>query len=212
MVLSAAAQPREHEDNMKAMQAARGAAVRDGDRLTLHLRSGRAKSYVDVPYASCFSPDAKPDCLAHFYTLHAYDDVIGLFVLKVPCDECVYYIIVDHRSGDETYLEAEPHFSPIGDVAIELVYGEQRHYVNGPAVNVWRRVGGTFKREWWKPIVFDDSYSVLGWRSNSHVDIEAITQASWRKEGGTRRFSVVRRGATWHLENNPDASPVDQPD
>ncbi len=206
LLLSARADAGDPEDNTAELKAAAGAAERDGDRLILHLRSGKTVTFEDLPLCVAGMP---PTCLAHWYRFHSYDRSKGLFVIWMPCDECQGYLIVDDRSGKETDLYNEPHFSPNGNLAVELVYGEDSGYSGDrPAVNIWRRVGAKFKREWSTPIVAEHNYSVLGWSSNDRVDVEELTQASRREDPSTRVFSVVRDGKRWRIvDKSPAAMP-----
>ena len=92
----------------------------------------------------------------------------------------------------------EPSFSPKGDLAVELVYGEDSaYYEDRPVVNILRRTGAKFIRVWSAQIVKDYTYRTVDWTSNESVDIEEVTQPSSKEEGSTRVFSLVRRGRGW---------------
>ena len=205
LVLAAAmllvAQARASEDEARALQAANGSAERDGTRLTIHLTSAKAKVLNDGP--SCNDEATKANS-CYGYEFDRYDRARGLFVVRQLYYEGGDHILVDDRTGEETRLQSAPSFSPHGDIAVELVYGESHYYTGNPALNVWRRVGGKFVREWSMPIVDDGQYEILGWASNESVDIREVTRLGsvWPNgetildDAGVRVLSIAKNG-TW---------------
>ena len=206
-LILAPAEARQRGDDEPAIAATKGVIVREGDRLVIHTKSGKAVTLADGP--SCWEHANADRCVGHAFLRH--DWARGLFVIERYYYEGADHILIDGRTGDMTLMQADPSLSPMGDVALELVYGESHYYAGRPTLNVWRRVGGRFKREWSMPID-GDYYSVLGWRSNDRIDIEeTIQRPGWIVEGGqrtsadagTRRMSLIREGRRWRIEKGP---------
>lgn len=204
-MLTVPAEARVPGDDAAAIAAANGTVVREGDRLKVRTKSGRVVILADGP--SCWDHTHADRCYGHAFMRH--DWARGLFVIERYYYEGADHVLVDDRTGEVTLMQADPSLSPMGDTAVELVYGETHYYAGIPTLNVWRRVNGKFKREWSEPIEAEHSYSVLGWRSNDRIDVEeTIPQPEWIVEGGrkvfvdagTRRFSVIREGRLWRIE------------
>lgn len=198
LLLCASAQARVSENEVAALAATAGAVERIGTRLVIHLRSGKTKELADGP--DCYDERIKANtCFG--YEFQRYDRARGVFVVMQYYYEGADYVIVDDRTGQHSLLNADPIFSPMGDVAIELVYGESHYYPGNPRMSAWRRSpSGKFEREWTTPIAEGDEYfSVLGWSSNDGIDIERIEPESWNSDGGARKFSIARDGKTWRV-------------
>ncbi len=181
-----------------SVEAAGGAAERNGTKLLLHLTSGKIQTLTDGP--SCFD-DLPKTSSCYGYEFIRYERAHGVFVVHQYHYEGGEHIIIDDRSGKLTQLESDPYFSPNGDTALELVYGEDGYYSGQPRTSIWRRHGGRFILEWSKPLTDgygEASFSILGWRSNEHVDLEAVPSLSW-SDAGARRFSIKRAANGWQV-------------
>jgi hypothetical protein len=181
------------------VQAAASAVERDGTRLVLHLASGNTKTLTDG--ASCFDdPPVLQASKCYGFEFNRYDSARQVFVVERYYYEGASYLAIDARTGEEAVLQADPDFSPNGDVAVELVYGESGYYSGDPRMSVWRRRAGKFALEWSKPLADGGggtAFSILGWRSNEEVDIEVVTFPSSSTDGGRRRFSIARAANGW---------------
>ena len=183
------------DDEAAVLASTAGAVEQDGDHFVIHLKSGKIKLYGCPP---------KTDCSAVW--LDAYDRAGRVFVFHLSDGDIDEYSLVDDRTGATTYLDRAPSFSPTGDVAVELVYGENIASFNQrPAINIWRRSGGKFKREWSRPIVAEGDYTVVGWLSNDRVDIKAVIPTGWTGREritagrGTKIISVIRKAKGWRV-------------
>jgi hypothetical protein len=202
----AATAPAAAEDNSTVVereapriQAAGGAVERNGTKLVLHLTSGKTTEFTDGPSCHVDPPELKGQS-CYGYELERYDRARAVFVVFLYFYEGGRSLIIDDRSGETTELQSEPHFSPQGDIALELTYGENHYYEGDPVMNIWRRAGGKFVRIWSHS--FPDNqggdgtrFTVLGWRSNDHIDINAY----WAAVGETTRFSIERTTEGWRL-------------
>jgi len=172
-----------------AIDAASGAVERGADRLILHLRSGKTRELKD---GNCKATYGTPDCLHHVYELHEYDRDRGVFVVAVACDECNLYLIIDDRSGLGTYFDSVPAFSPSGDVALEVVTGEQDYVRKRQALKIWQRLKRKFRLAWSRPIPAGSSYTVRA-VAEDRIDIDETTG-----NGAANAISIARHGASWH--------------
>ena len=181
-------------DGEEAVVASTGGVVeRKDDCLIVHLTSGTSRTH------GC---DPKSDLLGH---LKGYDRARGLLVLHYTDGDIDDYSVIDLRTGDETFFEAEPEFSPDGDVALEIVAGEFVESFNKrPAINVWRRHGGKFEREWSMPIPAEGQYAVLGWASNERIDVEwTASDIGLEDTEGKALFSLIQESGRWRRVDRP---------
>jgi hypothetical protein len=208
LMVAGLAEAREPHDDKAEIAATNGIVVREGDRIKIRTKGGNVVALADGP--SCWDHRNADRCVGHALLRH--DWARGLFVIERYYYEGADHILVDDRTGAMTLMQADPRLSPMGDVAIELVYGEHGYYAGRSTIIVWRRVNGKFKREWSEPIEAGHSYSILGWPSNDRFDVEeTISQPDWMVENGkrvfvdagTRRFSVIREGQRWRIERGP---------
>ena len=159
----------------KASQMARKAVVREGDRLTLRLRSGKIKTFTDRP--ECASGDIVVHVECMVYRLSAYARSRGLFVVIEGHHEGGRYILVDDRSGQETKIDAIRGVVLLSRSGNLLLVCLENDEVRGFEVQVWRRNRNSYVEEWFGSPFYDRnsyiSYSVLRWSSEGVIEMQA---------------------------------------
>jgi hypothetical protein len=193
------------DGDLATVKASRGAATRDGPRLTLHFASGGTFIYEDA--AACDNEDDLDDANCYGYELAGHEREWHLFRVLVYLWEGQSHIFVDDRTGEETHLDGYPLFSQSGNQIVEILYGPDGYDATGPAVQVWRRQGTKFVVEWTgSPYKEPETqYSVLGWWSPGRIDLRATTRGEWDREAGrstpdiVKYFTLKRRPKGWRL-------------
>lgn len=186
----------------KALAAAGNSVSREGDRLTLRVRSGSVKSYADRP--ECMNIEQESKC--EKFRLVAYAPSRHLFVVAHAGYETVRYIVVDDATGDETSLRALPLFSPSGDHILVLNIDDERL---GFAMQLWARSGHKFDLKWTAaPFAHATptsmtTYRLLGWNSEKALAVEAETRDDSPAPRTTKRFVVHESAGEWQAIEAP---------
>lgn len=199
VLLAASHQAASHDDLLgiqalepKALGAPGAGAERQGSRLTLHLKSGAARSYENRP--ECGIPEEEAKC--HMYVLVAHAFSRSTFVLAKFYYESAEYLLVDDATGVETVLRAFPEFSPSGEHVLVLLVDDEQV---GSEVQMWRRDGNKFVLEWsGSPLHaegYDTSYRLVRWPEENTVVLSASDSAD---PGDWRRFDLRHLDDGWH--------------
>lgn len=183
---------------LRAFDAAGGAAIRNGDRLTLRTGSGQVKTYDDRP--GCKSDTNVSECRG--YRLVAYARSRGVFVVAVLYYEALRFLLVDDASGDQTMLRGFPNFSPGGDYVVVLLMNDTQL---GFAVQIWRRSTSKFVLDWsgspYHAGMAYTNYRLIRWDTDRTIELQSDSQLPWPRyrESVTKQFKLRHTGSGWEV-------------
>lgn len=205
--LCASATAERFPDDSAAVAATSGAATRADDRLKLHFASGHSFTYEDAP--SCRESDDLAEARCHRFRLDGYERRWRLFRIAVVFYEGGDTILVDDRTGAETVIDGEMHFSPSGTHIVEILAGADGYDASGPAVQIWRRRGDKFVVEWTgAPDAregADIQYGLVAWPSPGRIEFRSMVPGDWdriakqRTTDVVKHFTLIRRPKGWRL-------------
>lgn len=187
--------------------AAKGAASRDGSRLTLRFRSGATRIFEDAP--ACEIEEEQARCVA--YVLNGYHPEWHLFRVAIHFYEGGDDILIDDRTGDETVIDGFAQFSSSGNHIVEILAGPDGYDASGPAVQIWRRRGSRFVVEWRSgPNGEDAQYELVDWPSPGRLELRSRTPGHWDHAAkqmtpdSISTFTLKRRPKGWRVMHHDD--------
>jgi hypothetical protein len=184
-----------------ALKADDASAVRQGDRLILHLGSGATTAYVDRP--ECRSKDPVQESKCYRYGLIAHAPSRGVFALVKAYYEGSKYLLVNDASGIETTVRSFPILSPSGEHALVLLMNDDEL---GFAVQIWRRDGPKYVLDWQGSPHADGSYTsykLVRWPSENTIELQAKMSFERPKPDVTKRFSLHHTPQGWGVVEVP---------
>ena len=108
-------------------------------------------------------------------------------------------IVASDATGDETGLPRFPDFSPAGGHVLVRISDDEQI---GFAVQIWRREGHTFVREWSGSPYADGSYTayrLIGWCGEDTIDLQAETSFEPPKPSVTTDFQLRHSAQGWRV-------------
>ena len=185
----------------KALTMAQGRAARRGPNLILRLSNGQERIYRNQEKCD----DGPQEC--DLFRLQAHLPSRQLFVIDEGFYEGGQNRIVDDRTGRETVLDAEPRFGP--DPAVILVIDDDEAYGSGRELQIWRRKGDGWVREWMREAGDEPNphrIEILRWEKPGEILLE-MRKEEWLNHPQQRWPAVIKRGRNgWRLEMTPPSA------